>query len=135
MHSQKRTVTVPITVLSKLLTAQADSSAHYNLCTSTPETMSSHPGDPFGETIAWLWLSGQRDLCAMTVTNYLAEMRIHNPNSPEEGSRLTWEALRTGLTMASGHCLEPHQMSEMLDYLDHSVPGLFGQPLERLNMP
>lgn len=136
MEKRESTVEVPSSLLDKLLVAEAVVSAHFQLCSplSDPSNeLQKHPGDPFGEVIAWLWSSGQHHRCVQTITDYLAEMRIHNPHRPEEGRRLIWDDLKTGLRNATSHRLDSNQINEMIAYVSDRVPRYFGESPTRLN--
>lgn len=127
-------VVIPKRVLRTLLVAQAASAAHYNLCGSAGNSvMVSHPGDPFGRTLGWLWTAGLHDECVQLVVDYLAEMRQHNPNAPQPGDRLTWESLQFGLRQALDPQVSPEETEALLEYLREQVPRLYGAAPKRLN--
>lgn len=128
-------VEVPLRILNRLLLAEAVASAHWELCGQWSHAGFSHPGDPFGEVLAWLWASGRRDRAALFATDYLSEMRLHNPHSPAEGSRLTLEDFLVGVGQATSGALDHEQIVELRRFLDSEVPKYYGEAPKRLNTP
>ena len=130
------TVPVPMRILRTLLVAQASSSGHYKLCENSASTaLMGHPGDPLGRVLSWLWSAGRQDDCVRLVTDYLAEMREHNPHRPDMGERLTWDELKTGLRHAADPKLTEEQSARLVEFLEVRVPRQFGSALKRLNSP
>lgn len=102
---------------------------------SSSTSLANLPGDPFGKVLAWLWWAGRREDAAILVTDLLAELRVHNRESPEVGERVTWDGLRFGIQQAiTGRLLES-SVDALCVYLDHEVPKYYGQPLAHLNQP
>jgi hypothetical protein len=122
-------------ILERLLTAEVCVSAHWNLCSPHSVGDKSHPGDPFGEVLAWLWTTGRRDRAALFVADYLAEMRVHNPHAPEEGSRLTLDALLMGVGFAVSASMDQPEIKTLQDFLADQVPRYYGEAPKRLNTP
>lgn len=132
-YASSPTVEVPSAVLDSLLASAAVHAAHYKLCPPHPHSSALvfHPGDPFGKVVAWLWASGQPDRAAILVADYLAQMRVHNPNHPDDGHRLTWARLRAGLPLAiHPEQLDHDQVEEMLAFLDEKVPSYYGSGVD-----
>ena len=137
-YGTERLVSIPESVLDSLLAAEAASSAHYNLCETVPiadQSAPSHPGDPLGRTVAWLWSINERDRCTHLVADYFAEMRMYNPCRQAEGNRLIWNDLKYGIGSAASIALDSEQIDELLSYLDDQVPRFYGEAPKRLNTP
>lgn len=132
---------VPNKVLDTLLGNFAGAAAHYTLCGVGPaaevDPMLVHPGDPFGQVVAWLWRTGRGPRAAQLVADYLAELRIHNPNHPAEGHRPTWSGLKYGIRMAinTPYELSRDDVDKLCAYLEANVPALYGTPLAELERP
>lgn len=133
---------VPSKVLDILLIDFALATGHYKLCgpgqaAADPNAKADNPGDPFGKVVAWLWRSGRAARAAQLVAEYLAEMRIHNPNHPAEGSRLTWSQLKQGIRTAinTPYDLSTDEVDELCAYLEANVPSYYGKPLVELEQP
>lgn len=128
-------VGLPSSMLGTFLAASAASAGHHNACAGRNASMRFHPGDPFGKALGWLWSTGRRDQAALLVADYLAEMRVHNPNRVE-GELLTWDDLKFGIRMALNPNDVPlNEQDELIEHMDKHVPGLFGRPLDSLNDP
>lgn len=129
-------VSVPVTVLSTLLVAEATASAHHKLCSGAEnDILTKHPGDSLGKVLSWLWSAGRQDDCGRLVADYLAEMRQHNPHAPDEGRRLTWADLEQGIAYALDPRLSERDVEALLTCLRENVPRYYGEAPKRLNAP
>ena len=135
MNAWEESVAVPVTVLEALLAAEATSSAHHQLCHPYCKSLGSHPGDPLGRVLSWLWSAGREVDCIVLVSDYLAEMREHNPHHPEEGDRLTLEELLRGIRLSLDQSLRDSQPDELITFLEDQVPRHYGAAPKRLNAP
>lgn len=135
MNAWGASVSVPVTVLQTLVAAAATSSAHYQLCNPNCATRGNHPGDPLGKVLSWLWMAGREADCVELVSDYLAEMREHNPHRPEVGDRLTLGGLLLGIRQALDWRLEDGQSDDLITFLEGRVPKFYGVTPKRLNAP
>lgn len=133
---------VQVEVLDVLLDYLPMANAHYKLCgygrrADVDDPMMEHPGDPFGNVLAWLWRSGRSVRATQLVADYLTEMRRLNPNHPAEGSRLTWSRLRRGIRMAinTPYKLTEAELDALCTHLDETVADFCGAPLAELERP